>query len=181
MHIVHTCYSKRFWRIPWKGSFAGLLSGAGTQNERNHRETSQLMARVERRHIRANCFSEEEWFGLSLFGTLRMGAIDMFYRFLCCFSLGDAAKNGQNDSSNSGSKAIWSQGHGLDPTSPSSSQHCWCGFLSRERKREISSRDESGKSGQLKQYFIILYYIIGGIPFVPHILYRDPHCTVHFI
>ena len=152
MHIVHTCYSKRFWRIPWKGSFAGLLSGAGTQNERNHREMSQLMARVERRHRRANCFSEEEWFGLSLFGTLRMGAIDMFYRFLCCFSLGDVAKNGQNDSTNSESKTIGYQGHRLGPTSPSSSQSCWCGFLSRERKSKIPFSSENGKPGHQKHY-----------------------------
>ena len=65
-----------------------------------------------------------------------MGAIDMFYRFLCCFSLGDAAKNGQNTSSTSGSQSSGSQGRDSTLVSPSSSQSCWCGFLGGERKKE---------------------------------------------
>ena len=102
--------------------------------------------------LRASCFSGKEGFGRLLFVKRRMGAIDMFYRFLCCFSLGDVAKNGQNDSTNSESKTIGYQGHRLGPTSPSSSQSCWCGFLSRERKSKIPFSSENGKLGQQKHY-----------------------------
>ena len=47
----------------------------------------------------------------------------------CCFSVGDAAKNGQGNSTASESQSTGSQHQGLATMSPSGPASCWCGFL----------------------------------------------------
>ena len=84
-----------------------------------------------------------------------MGAIDRVYRFLCCITLGDAAKNGQNNSSDTGNKSIRSQGHGLGPMSPSSSQLLvW--DLSRNENVQNSFPKRERKSGATETGLYIL-------------------------
>ena len=58
-----------------------------------------------------------------------MGATDILYRLFCCFSVGDAAKNGQGNATTSGNQSTGSQNQGLATTSPSGATSCWCGFL----------------------------------------------------
>ena len=58
----------------------------------------------------------------SRFTSIRlMGAIDRVYRFLCCMSWGDAAKNGTNTSIETNCKSTGSLGRVSATTAPSSS------------------------------------------------------------
>ena len=59
------------------------------------------------------------------------GAIDRVYRFLCCVSLGYAAKNGTNTSIETNCKSIGSQDRVSATTAPSSPHSCWVGVCQR--------------------------------------------------
>ena len=131
-----------------------LSLGAEAWIEGSH-FTSHLMARVERKLRKPVAFLTKKDLDSRLFGIRPMGAIDRVYRFLCCITLGDAAKNGQNGSTNSESKSIGSQGRGLGPTSPSSSQSSWCGFLQGERKSKNTFSSENGKPEQQKHITLV--------------------------
>ena len=116
------------------------------------------MARVERKLRKPVAFLTKKDLDSRLFGIRPMGAIDRVYRFLCCITLGDAAgphpdaaKNGHNNSTNTGCKSTGSQDHGLGPTSPSSSHSCWFGICQGTRMCKDPFRRENGIPEQQKQ------------------------------
>ena len=142
-----------------------LSSGADTWIEGSHL-ANQIMSRVELAQLGEaadlTCFSVEKGFGFSFICDTTDGRDRP--SFLCCITLGDAsgphpdaAKNGHNDSANTGCKSTGSQDHGLDPTLPSSSHSCWFGICQGTRMCKNPFRRENGIPEQHKHFVYFIF------------------------
>ena len=95
---------------------------------------AMLRARAEPRLRGSRLLFGTAGFDLLLVGKRSMGATDMFgklYRLFCCFSVGDAAKSGPDNSTASGSQTTGPQHQSSAMASPSGATSCWCGFLTK--------------------------------------------------